>query len=511
MEKICMYLRKSRADEEAEKRGEGETLSKHRKILLQTAKKLNLNIVKIREEIVSGESLMHRPEMLELLKEVEKSIYDAVLVMDMDRLGRGNMQEQGLILETFKKSRTKIITPRKTYDLEDEFDEEYSEFEAFMARKELKIINRRLQRGRIRSVEDGNYISPNPPYGYIIHETKDFRTLRPHPQQAPIVKMVFDLYVNKGLGGGKIANRLNELGYTTYTGKKWHNSSVLIIIKNPVYKGKVIWKKKEIKKSNNPNKVKDTKTRPIEEWIIADGKHEALISEELFDKAQRILNKRTHVPYNTKIINPLAGIIKCGICSRNMVYREYSHAAPRILCYNSLCSNKSTRFEYVEEKILEGLNEWLNKYKIKWNDEYINAASDDNSMIDIFMKTHNKLKNELEELSKQKGNLHDLLERGIYNVDTYLDRSQILIERIDSTNQSIEKVLKDIEMEKQKNLAQKNIIPKVEKVLDIYPKTKSSYKKNKLLKSILEKAVYTRFPNQKSNEFTLDLYPKLTK
>lgn len=63
MERLAMYLRKSRADLEAESRGEGETLAKHKKALMRTAKQLGLNIVRIREEIVSGESLFHRPEM----------------------------------------------------------------------------------------------------------------------------------------------------------------------------------------------------------------------------------------------------------------------------------------------------------------------------------------------------------------------------------------------------------------------------------------------------------------
>ncbi|WP_131736709.1 recombinase family protein, partial [Clostridioides difficile] len=107
--------------------------------------------IEIKEELVSGESIEYRPKMLELLGEIKNNNYDAVLVMDIDRLGRGNMQDQGLILDTFKKSKTKIITPRKTYDLNDEFDEEYSEFEAFMARKELKLISRRMQRGKIKS------------------------------------------------------------------------------------------------------------------------------------------------------------------------------------------------------------------------------------------------------------------------------------------------------------------------------------------------------------------------
>ncbi|MDI3311930.1 MAG: recombinase family protein, partial [Thermoanaerobacterium sp.] len=89
---VCIYLRKSRADEEIEKElGQGETLAKHRKTLLKFAKEKNLNVVKIYEEIASGESLIHRPAMLELLKEVEQGMYDAVLCMDLQRLGRGNM------------------------------------------------------------------------------------------------------------------------------------------------------------------------------------------------------------------------------------------------------------------------------------------------------------------------------------------------------------------------------------------------------------------------------------
>src|SRR5690606_32302470 len=131
-----------------------------------------------------------------------------VLVVDMDRLGRGDMQEQGLILGTFRRLNVKIITPRKTYDLNDEFDEEYSEFEAFMARKELKLITRRLQRGRVMSVEAGNYIATRPPYGYEILELKDGRTLKPHPEQANVVKQVFRWYTHpdpkEQMGSSKI-------------------------------------------------------------------------------------------------------------------------------------------------------------------------------------------------------------------------------------------------------------------------------------------------------------------
>ncbi len=188
--------------------------------------------------------------MLKLLQNVEDKKYDAVLCMDMDRLGRGGMKEQGIILETFKRSNTKIVTPRKIYDLNDEWDEEYSEFEAFMARKELKIITRRMQRGRIASVESGNYLGTTPPYGYLIKELKDGRTLEPHPDQSEIVKLIFEWYTHDDpeirIGASMIANKINALGHKTATGKTWGNWTVLGIIKNPC-----LFRKSNLEKERN--------------------------------------------------------------------------------------------------------------------------------------------------------------------------------------------------------------------------------------------------------------------
>ncbi len=176
--------------------------------------------------------------------------------MDMDRLGRGNMQEQGLILETFRNANTLIITPLKTYDLRNEMDETMSEFQAFFARHELKTITRRMQGGRKRSVQEGNYIATRPPYGYQIHKTDRERFLVPDPEQANIVRLIFDWYANgievngkrEKVGANKIALELNKF-CRTYTGGLWKSSSVLNIIKNPVYIGRIQWGRKEQKKS----------------------------------------------------------------------------------------------------------------------------------------------------------------------------------------------------------------------------------------------------------------------
>ena len=162
----CIYLRKSRADVEIENATAEDVLERHEKILMELAHRQNLNIVKIHREVVSGETIVSRPKMQALLSEVEQGLWTGVLVMEVERLARGDTVDQGIVAQTFKYSDTKIITPTKTYDPNNEYDEEYFEFGLFMSRREYKTINRRLQRGRLSSVKDGKYVGNRPPYGY---------------------------------------------------------------------------------------------------------------------------------------------------------------------------------------------------------------------------------------------------------------------------------------------------------------------------------------------------------
>ena len=142
--RYIIYLRKSRADLEAEQRGEGETLARHERALLELARRQRLNIVDIYREIVSGETIAARPVMQRVLAEVEEGLWDGVLVYEVERLARGDTIDQGIVAQAFKFSNTKIITPVKTYDPDNEFDEEYFEFGLFMSRREYKTINRRV-------------------------------------------------------------------------------------------------------------------------------------------------------------------------------------------------------------------------------------------------------------------------------------------------------------------------------------------------------------------------------
>ena len=182
-----IYLRKSRMDMEAEARGEGETLARHRTTLLALARRMGLEIGAIYEEIVSGETIAARPQMQRLLSEVEAGQWEGVLVMEVERLARGDSIDQGIVAQAFKYSGTKIITPAKTYDPANEFDEEYFEFGLFMSRREYKTIKRRMVAGRIASVKEGKYMGKTDPYGYFrgkVPNSKGY-TLEPTRRRRP--------------------------------------------------------------------------------------------------------------------------------------------------------------------------------------------------------------------------------------------------------------------------------------------------------------------------------------
>lgn len=501
MDRTCIYLRKSRTDEELERTlGEGETLIKHRKALLKFAKEKGLNIVDIKEEIVSGDSIFFRPQMQILLKEVAAKKYTGVLVMDIDRLGRGGMKDQGTILETFKDSKTLIITPSKTYDLNDDIDEEMTEFKTFFARRELKVINKRMQSGRVRSVESGNYIATNPPLGYDITFINKFRTLKINEHEAEIVKIIFDMY-SKGNGAGSIANYLNELGYKSKVGNSFESTAILFIIRNPVYIGKVTWKKKEIKKSKDANKLTDTKTRDKSEWIVAPGKHKAIISEDLFNQVQSILNSRYNTPkrLNGELVNPVAGVAVCGVCGRKLIMKTL-RGVSRILCVHQ-CGNRSVRFDLFEEDLIDELEKYLVNYEV----EVKRDASENTDNTDkIQLKNLNK---ELTTLKNQKNKLFDLLERGIYDEDVFLERSKNIDIRIEKISATIDELKTKIN--NKNNKSDKEQIKRFKNLLDAYKSSNDVKNKNRMLKELLYKVEYYKDKKARGGDFTLKIFPKI--
>lgn len=526
--KYCLYLRKSRADMEAEAHGEGETLARHEKILLEVAKKMKLNITEIYREIVSGETIASRPVMQHLLQEVEQGIWEGVLVMEIERLARGDTIDQGIVAQTFKYSGTKIITPMKTYNPSNEFDEEYFEFGLFMSRREYKTINRRLQNGRVASVKEGKYVANTPPYGYerVKLEKEKGWTLAPIEQEAEIVRLIFELYTTgekqsngnyKRLGTALIARRLNDMKIPSKKGGKWVIASIRDILINPVYIGKVRWNwRKSVKKIVDGQITMSRPRSDSEECLIVDGLHPAIISEQIFKAAQELMSKNPPRPMGEKLTtkNPLAGLVVCGKCGHKMVRRPYSSRTKydTLICSVNFCDNVSSNLELVEAHILNSIREWLTEYKLKWNNGS-NTDSSRQTKIKVKEKALNKLKTELETLHTQLEKTHDLLEQGVYDVNTFLERSRSVSERIDNTKKDIEILEKDLRIEIIREENSVSIIPKAEHLLEVYHKLPDAQSKNDMLKDVLEKVIYVKEKGIRwhgsADEFEITIYPKI--
>lgn len=516
----CIYLRKSRADAEAEARGEGETLARHEKALLELARKMNITVEKIYREIVSGETIASRPVVQELLSDVEQGKWTGVLVMEVERLARGDTIDQGIVAHTFKYSGTKIITPMKTYDPNDEFDEEFFEFGLFMARREYKTINRRMQRGRIQSVKEGKYVGNKPPYGYVrkkLSNQKGF-TLAPHPEQAEIVRLIYDLYTGPNrIGVSKIVRKLNEMKIPTISGGPWVPATVQDILHNPVYIGKIRWNARPaVKKIINGQLVKERPRAKDNDVIIVDGLHEPIISIETWELAQKYLsdNKEVPAPKQYQVKNPLAGLVICGKCGRKMIRRPYTSGQPdTLMCQITACDNISSYLYIVEDMILEALKKQLDEYKLELKNIQ-KSRSKNFREIELLHKAIANLDKEYETLHKQSDSLHDLLEQGVYTVETFLERSKIINGKKEANRKERASLEEKLQQYERYNDARKNFIPKVENLLKVYKMIEDPADKNKMLKEVIEKVTYLKTDNGRwkpNPEIQLKIYPKLPK
>lgn len=527
MQSYAMYLRKSRADMEAESHGEGETLLRHEKLLLETAKKMKFNVTKIYREIVSGDSIAARPVMQQLLSEIEAGTWTGVLVVEVERLARGDTIDQGIVAQAFKVSNTKIITPLKTYDPTNEFDEEYFEFGLFMSRREYKTINRRLQRGRVAAAKEGKFLGSRPAFGYKIVKIDGDKgnTLEIIPEQAEIVKLIFSMYTDgvtdpfgekRRLGIQQIARTLNEMHIPPARHDYWVKSTIRDILINPVYAGKIRWNwRTNQKRIINGEQVI---SRPRnDEYVLANGLHEAIVSEETFDKTQEFISMAPPAPvgYKSQIKNPFAGIIVCGICGRKMVLRKGSMAGnykkkDYIICHARSCSNVGSAFNYVEDKILASIKSWYSQYTVELEQQ---KAEPDINRITL-EKSLKLIESEITTLNKQHGNIFDLLEQGVYSTEQFLERSQDISERLAGAKES--KALMESKLAKynERELTAYQLMPKVKHLLDVYESLSSAAQKNELLKEIIEKIEYKKdkaatHHDGSPDDFELVLYPKL--
>ena len=470
VDKVAIYLRKSRDEDNEAKE---ETLARHEKMLNDYCKRNKLNVVATYKEVVSGESISNRPEMQRLLEDVNLGLYTGVVCIEIERLSRGNQIDQCEILEVFKKSNTKIYTLQKIYDLSNEdIDEEFFEFSLFMSRREYKIIRRRMERGRAQAMKEGYYTGSITPYGYA--KKKDGRgfVLVPDEKEAEIVKLMFEKYAN-GESILGICRYLNNKGILTRKGCKWTPSTLRQILTNPTHIGKI---------------------NVIKRDDVYEGKHEGIIDVETFNTVQAILNSHeTKVKGKQELKNPLATILKCGICGRVMRRCPNGRGSYVYRCITHGCKNRRIVCPAIETALLEKLKTELKDFNYlldNYEDELKSKRQKREEDIEMLTKA----------IDKQHTALNvacEMLENGVYTKELFTKRTSIIEGKLKELNAQ----LTDLEnLEIKEDERANKALPILSKVIDKYD-TLDAKEKNNLLKKIIKRIDYTRL----EDDFTLDV------
>lgn len=402
-EEILLYLRKSRTDDPT--LDVAEILARHETILDEYAERMWKKKIpeenKFRE-VVSGETIDSRPELLAILKKIESPRIKAILIVEVQRLGRPDLEDIGRLSKLFRYTNTLVITPQKTFDLRNEYDREAFERELMRGNEYLEYTKKIMSRGRLLSVQQGNFIGNKAPYGYdkvtIMEGKKKCHTLKINEAEADVVRMVFDMYVNKDMGRVNIAHHLNNLGIPTRTGALWAQDTLKTMLENEHYIGKVRWNWRKTITVVEDGEIK--KVRPkteVGEYLVYDGKHPAIISEELFKAAREKQGKNHRAKSKTKVRNPLAGLLFCQ-CGRAMSLRTYTahNSPPRLLCDNQVyCKTSSCLYSEIIDRVRDTLKQCIEDFEIR-------IANDDKDSQKLHENLIKRLKAKKEELEKKE-------------------------------------------------------------------------------------------------------------
>lgn len=501
--KVCglraaVYLRKSRADLEDESRGHSDTLTRHQTALLALAERLQLIVGQIYPEVVSGETIASRPQMQNLLHDLEQGFWDAVLVMEVARLTRGSQIDQGIIANAFKYTHTLIITPDKIYDPCDSADEDMLDFGMFFSRFEWKAINKRQQAGRRASSQEGKYIGSIAPYGYLRQKLTGEKgwTLVPDPATAPIVQRAFHLLTQAHLSQHAIAVQFNAEGIPAPRGGTWTTATIQRLLRNPHYAGYITASYRPRIKSMQNGKV--ILSRPVNSNAQQyPGRHEALISPEQFSDAAKRLeqNKRPPAPHIPGLHNPLSGLVVCSVCGKHMQRRNMPSGTAQLICPTRGCPTVAANLDEVTDLLIQSLSRWLSGFRVSLGEQSQREAQQHE--LDVLTRR-------LARLRTQEARAFELVETGVYSPEDFCTRRQALHKE--------RTALVAAQAALRHTLCEQAPTPQTQQVMDILQDTESCLLQNQLLKSILDHVVYTktirRTRANRKTDLSLEIFPR---
>ena len=483
-----IYLRKSRQDDPRE--SVEEVLAKHETMLQEYAvREFGQKIPEgnIYREVVSGESIEDREEIKKVLARIEDPQIRGVLVIEPSRLSRGDLEDCGRLISDFRYTHTLVVTPYMTYNLENKMERKFFQDELLRGRDYLEYTKEILLRGRIAAVKRGCYIGTRPPFGYKKIKVGKDHTLEIVEEDAAVVRLIFDMYTKQGLTRGIIAKRLTEMGIKSPAGGTWNKDTVRFIIRNKHYIGQVVFNRvKETTVIENGERVTKRLAQPDEDVLAVPGLHPAIIDDETWEAAQKLIARHPRVKHIHPLKNPLSTILVCGKCGKTMIQHTYPHAVTRYECKTRPRCYKSVAVPLLYDAVLAALEEAdLPALKLK-------VKNDDGNALKIQQKQLEKLEKQLVEFEDQEDKQYELLETGQYTQDLFERRHAALRAKMEECKSQIYQTKQT--MPKAINYEER--VKALEDAIAILKDPEATpEEQNKLLKAILDRVEFYGVPS----------------
>lgn len=481
--KIAAYCRVS-----TEKEAQIDSLEKQIEFFNEFTKKNGYELYKLyADEGISGKQIKHRKQFQQMMIDAKAKKFDKVVVKDVSRFARNTVD----LLQS--------VRELKSYGVQVDFlnngevMEGGSEFIltilGAMAQQESANMSKRVKFGKDITAKKGRV--PNLVFGY--DKIPDERyTLKINEEEVKIVKEIFESYVYKGIGTTKIAWNLNDRGIRTKkTKSKWVQTSIVRMLKNPIYTGRVTNKKSEVTDFITGTR----KELPEEEWIVVERPEMRIISDELFNRAQELLEQRSNeFKLNNKrekteyVFSTLIYCKHCGYSFRR-IKRKYTADGPEYIRWvcsgrNSMGVNHCPNTTVIdEEELLNAIKIYL-KSIIKNKKDFMKAVEKEFEKITKLRENNERseesLLKEIEKVIVKKQKYMEMFQNEIINIQELKKYTNPLNEDIARLERELKLITSEI---KEKDVLEKELNKTIKTVDDILNNQTIT---NAMLKTIID-------------------------
>ena len=425
--KIAIYTRVSTEEQVRE----GTSLDVQREYLEKYAQREGYEIYKVySDEGISGYS-DKRPALQELLKDAKLRRFDLAIAYKIDRFSR-NLKDLLNLVDELSSSGVGFKSATEPFDTTTSAGKLMFQQLGSFAEFERNRLAERVMPGINATMEN---IIKNQTMRHdssILSYMKTQKILEVNPEQSSIVKMIFEMAIaDKPVR--YIREYLTKKGYRNRNGNYFTAKLIRDILRNRVYTGKLVWNKCHYDKTQmTPKGYRYIKNDPSK-IVISQGRHQPLISEEVFEQAQKALAKRRIEHKKRAGDYPLSAVMFCAKCNhkyhgissiRNHRTGEKSRWYRCIGPYKSFikCSNKAVKAEDIEPKVSVLLSTLLRSNRLKpsrWK-TVTDALQQDCQPIDE--KERLRLQNKLKKVQAKQSKLTDIYLENMLGEDVYHDK-----------------------------------------------------------------------------------------